>query len=181
MIGLAFLATRVLPWTVRTSVALSSEATERAGTLARARAALAAAPAERDSLAEVLQGIVGLAPRLVDGRTSAEAQASLSGLMSFAASRHALKLVRVDPLPDSAGGAFHRVAVRVECEGDVAGLTALLKALETGDPLLTVSALAVQAPEPWPRPGAPEVLRIELTVAGWYLARDAGASGGGGG
>src|SRR2546427_4870153 len=33
-----------------------------------------------------------------DGSTSAEAQASLSGLVSLAAARHALKVLRLDPI-----------------------------------------------------------------------------------
>jgi len=108
----------------------------------------------------------------VDGRTAADAQASLSGLVSLAASRHALRIVRLDPLPDSAGdGVFNRVAVHVELEGDVTGLTRFLGAVERGDPLLTLPSLSVQATDPVGRPNAPEQLKIEATVAGLYLPR----------
>jgi len=55
-------------------------------------------------------------------------------------------------------------------EGDVAGLTLFLKAVETGDPLLTVTALSVMAPDPNART---EALRMELDLAGYYLARGA--------
>ncbi len=171
MLLTAVVVLRILPWTVRAVGDLRETARQRVETLARARAVLATAPALRDSLSRSLGGIVALAPRLVDGRSGAEAQATLAALVSVAASRHALKVVRLDPLPDSSAGVFQRVTLHAELEGDVLGLTRFLRAIETGDPLLTLPALTVLAPDPEPQPGAPEVLRIEATVAGLYLPR----------
>ncbi len=171
MLG-ALLLLRVLPWAIRSVVALRVEAAERVQTVARASEVLASAAETRDSLAQALGAVVALAPRLVDGRTAADAQATLSGLVSLAASRHALRVVRLDPLSDSTrDGVFNRVAVHVELEGDVTGLTRFLGAVEKGDPLLTLPALSVQATDPVGRPNAPELLKIEATVAGLYLAR----------
>src|SRR5437667_1535184 len=166
----AVLLLRVVPWVGRSVVGLRSRALAQAATLARAEDALAREPEVRDSLAHVLGRVIALAPKLVDGKTSAEAQASLSGLVSLVANRQHLKVVRLDPLPDSAAGAFTRVAMHAELEGDAAGLTRLLKDVETGDPLLTVMALSVMAPDPNSRT---EVLRIEMDLAGYYLARGA--------
>lgn len=168
----AVMLLRLLPWTVREVVTLRARAIDHVATLERTRALVAALPAHRDSLREALGALVGLAPKLVDGATSAEAQASLSALVSLASSRHGLKILRLDPLPDSAAGAFQRVAVHAECEGDAGGLTALLRSLETGTTLLTVPVISVQATDPWTEGKAPERLRIELTVTGWYLARE---------
>jgi nitric oxide reductase activation protein len=95
---------RVLPWTFAAVGRLRERATQQFAAASRARVVLAAAPAARDSLARVLSAIVALAPQLVDVHSAAEAQASLSALVSLAASRHGLKLARLDPLPDSAGG-----------------------------------------------------------------------------
>lgn len=168
----AVLALRLLPWTVRAVAALRAEAAERVQTVARANEVLAGALATRDSLEQTLGAVVALAPRLVDGRSAADAQATLSGLVSLAASQHALRIVRLDPLPDSAGdGVFNRVAVHVELEGDVAGLTRFLGAVERGDPLLTLSVLSVQATDPGGRPNTPESLKIEATITGLYLPR----------
>jgi len=168
----AVLVLGVVPLTVHTVAALRVEAVERVQTVARANDVLAAAAATRDTLAQTLGAVVALAPRLIEGRTAAEAQASLSGLVSLAASRHALRVMRLDPLSDSsAEGAFNRVAVHVELEGDVAGLTRFLGAVEKGDPLLTLPALSVQATDPVGRLNAPEQLKIEATVAGLYLPR----------
>jgi len=168
----AVLVLRVLPWMVRAVTALHVEAVERVQTVARANEVLAGAPPTRDTLAQTLGAVVALAPRLIEGRTAAEAQASLSGLVSLAANRHALRVMRLDPLPDSsAEGAFNRVAVHVELEGDVAGLTRFLGAVEKGDPLLTLPALSVQATDPGGRPNAAEQFKIEATVSGLYLPR----------
>jgi type II secretion system (T2SS) protein M len=162
---------RLLPWAVLSLVALRAEAAERVETLARADEVLAGAGATRDSLAEAFAAVVALGPRFVEGRTAADAQAALADFVSFTAGRLALRVLRLDPLPDSAAGPFGRVALHAELEGDVAGLTRFLKAVETGDPLLTVPALSVQAPDPVGRPNASEQLKIEATVAGFYLPR----------
>jgi len=169
----AVLVVRIIPWGVRSVSALRTRAGERVETLARVRDGLAAAPALRDSLTRTLGAVVALAPRLVDGRTAAEASSSLSALVSIAASHHQVRLVRLDPLPDSAAGVFRRVAVHAELEGDVRGLTRFLRAIETGDPLLTIPTLAVLAPDPLGRVPGPETLRAELEVAGFFLPREA--------
>ncbi len=164
----AVLMLRVLPWSVRSVTVLRARVLEQQTTLARAEAVLARESEIHDSLTHVLGRIVALAPRLVEGHSGAEAQASLSGLVSMAAVREQLKVVRLDPLPDSAAGPFSRVALHAELEGDIAGITRLLRTVETGDPLLTVSSLSIQAPQPAARA---EALRIEVDVAGLYLAR----------
>ena len=128
-------------------------------------------PAVRDSMAQTFQEIVALAPDLVEGEASADAQASLSGLVSLAANRGALKIVRVDPLPDSAAGPFHRVALHVEFEGDMSGLTGLLGTLETHAPILTISAFSLETPDPVPHPRMSEVLHVAMDVSGYYLPR----------
>jgi hypothetical protein len=167
----AVLLFRVLPWAMRSVGALHARAIERVETLSRADEVLAAASATRESLTRALGEFVALAPRLVEGRSAAEAQASLAGLVSLAASRHALRVVRLDPLPDSTAGVFGRVALHAELEGDVAGLTRFLRAIETGDPLLTLPTLTVQTSDPAGQPRAPEQLRIEWTITGFYLPK----------
>ncbi|MGH7612411.1 MAG: type II secretion system protein GspM [Gemmatimonadales bacterium] len=167
----ALIVLRGAPAAVRGVAWLHQRAIAQADVAARSRALLAASPATQDSLSGVLRGIVGLAPTLVDGHSAAEAAASLSGMVSHAANRHALKVLRLDPLPDSTAGVFSRVSVHAELEGDVAGAARLLRAIERGAPLLSVTALAVSATDPWSRPGTGEVLRVEMDVTGFYLPR----------
>ena len=160
---------RIVPWSVRAVGHLRDEAVAQSGTVARARDVLSRTPEVRDSLGAVLAAIVGLAPQLVDGHSAADAQAGLSGLVTLAANRHNLKIVRLEPLPDSGVGVFSPVRVHAELEGDVRGAAELLRALETGDPLLTVTSLVIAAPDP---AATVEALHIEIDVAGYYLPRN---------
>jgi hypothetical protein len=165
------LLVRALPWAARSLVRLRARVTQQSQIASSARALLAATPFMRDSLGRVLNDIVALAPKLVDGRSAAEAQASLSALVSLAANRHDLKVVRLDPLPDSSAGVFSRANVHAEMEGDIVGLTGFLKAIETATPLLSIGALAVAAPDPRANPNTPEALHLELDLSGYYLPR----------
>ena len=162
---------RGVPAALRAVAGLRGKAEGQVETLARVEDVLMRAPAVHDSLGETFRAIVALAPDLVEGEGPADAQASLSALISMAASRHALKLVRVDPLPDSAVGPFHRVSLHAELEGDVSGVAALLSTLESGEPMLTVSALSLETPDPLPHPRTSEALHLSVDVAGLYLPR----------
>ena len=169
----AVLLLRVLPAGVRAATRLRTRASESLSTVARVRGVLRQGSAVHDSLTHVLNAIVALAPRLVDGQSSAEAQATLAGLVNAAAGRHGLRVGGLDPLPDSMVGVFVRVALHATLEGDGRGLVRFVRAVETGDPVLTIPALVVTAADPVARRGAPEVLRLELDVSGYYLPRGA--------
>ena len=146
---------------------------ERQATLARARSVLAGRLAERDSFEHVVAGIVGLAPHLLDGRTAPDAQASLSGLVSLAAGRHAVRVLRLDPVnvADTTSPAFSEVSVHAEVESNISGVLKLIRALETADPVLTITSVQISAPNTTAGPKQPETLHGELTVAGYYLPR----------
>lgn len=167
----AILAFRVLPWSARLALAWHAHVIEQREVLVRTQDLVSRSPAVRDSLGHALATMVALVPKLVDGRTPVEATASLTSLVSLAASRHALRVVRVDALPDSAVGVFARVAVHAELEGDIRGVASLVGALESGEPLLTVSQFAVDAPSSMTAPSSPEVLHTTLTIAGYALPR----------
>jgi type II secretory pathway component PulM len=174
MIAAAFVLLRVVPWGGRAMLAWRGRVAEQQGTLARERALLTAVPQLRDSLARALAEVVALAPRLAAVGSSAEASATLASLVSLGATQHGLKIVRMDPLPDSLAGIFTQVAVHAELEGDVGGLVRMLRAMETGDPLLTVVALSVDALAPTAPRNAPQALHITLTIAGYALRKGAG-------
>lgn len=165
----AVLLFRSAPAAVRAVLALRERAAAQAVTLARANDLLAREPAARDSLSATLRAIVALAPDLVDGQSSADAQASLGGVVSLVADRHAVKVLRLDPLPDSSSGVFHQVAVHAELEGDLTGVTQVLAVLEKGEPALSVTALAIDSPDPTPHPRSPEALHVALDVVGYYM------------
>jgi hypothetical protein len=168
----ALVLLRGVPASARAIARLRQRALDSFGTETRARELLFATPAVQDSVAQALSSVVALAPRLVEGHSSAEAQAAVSGLVNVTANRNALKVVGIDPLPDSSAAVFAQVRVHVVLEGDIRGLVGFLKVVETGDPLLTAPSLSVSAPDPGgSAKGVPETLHLELIVVGYYLPK----------
>ena len=169
MLG-AVLLLRVLPWGVRRVLAAEAELRDRGALLARARADLAEAALLRDSAAALSQALVGLAPKLLSGATPAEAAADLSGRINLAASQSAAKLERVDQVPDSGvAGRLRRIRLRAMLETDIRGINGVLRHVEFNQAALSVSELRVVAVDPTSPDRAREVLRLEVTVAGWFL------------
>jgi len=174
----ALLLLRLLPWTVRSAVAAEAALRERAALLARARADLADVAALRDSAVELGQALVGLAPRILSGNTVPEAASDLSGRINLAVSGHQAKLERVEPVADSGvAGRLHRATLRAAFECDVRGLAGVLQALEFGKTALSVRELRVTAIDASSLDKNPEVLRVEMTVTGWFLASAEGGKG----
>ncbi len=166
----AILLLRVLPWSVRRVLAAETELRDRAALLARTRADLAAAAVLRDSASTLGQALVRLAPRLLSGSTAAEATADLSGRLNLGASRNQAKLERVDQMPDSAmAGRLRRVRLRATLESDVRGVRGVLRAVELNEAALSVSEVRIVPTDPTSADRAPEVLRLEVTVTGWFL------------
>jgi hypothetical protein len=129
--------------------------------------------ATRDSLAHDLARVLALAPALIEGGTQAEASASLSSTLGLLARDCALRVIRLDPGSESGSGPIRPVSAHLAFEGDVRGVAALLRAIESRQPILRVSAFALTAPDPLPRPLTAETLHVELDVTGWYLPRGA--------
>lgn len=169
-VGVAIVTLRLVPWGVRATLAAQRDLTGREELLARTRADLLDEQALSDSVARVSRAVVGLAPRLLSGGTAAEAGADLSGRVNLASTRHRVKLDRADLLADSsAAGRLGRVAVRATLESDVRGLADFLKALAADPAVLVPDDLHVTANDPGSGDGQAEVLRVEVTVTGWYL------------
>jgi hypothetical protein len=176
VIAAAVLGLRVVPAGIRRATAAHALLRERAGLLARTRAELASLPGLRDSAAVLTRALVALAPQVLSGSTPAEASADLSGRMNLAASRAPARVDRLDPLADSSGaGRLGRARVRAALQTDVRGLVAFIRAIDAGDEVLKLDELRIEAPEPGAPDRGPEVLRVEVTVSGWYIRpRDAG-------
>lgn len=169
---------RILPVAVRSMVRAEQEMDQRAVLLAHTRSDLAQTDALSESAAILTHNLTQVAPKVLNGATSADAQADLADRLDFVAARHQVRLMRVDPLPDSgAAGRLRRVAARMELESDVRGLAAVLQTLATGPLALGVEQLRVVAPDARSVGPGPEVLKTELTVTGWYLAKADAASG----
>lgn len=170
VIGTAVMLLRVVPAGVRRASGAYGALSERSALLARTRDEMAALPKLRDSAGVLSQALITLAPQVLSGSTSAEAAADLSGRMNLAAARAPARVERVDALPDSSGaGRLGRVRVHAALETDVRGLVSLLRAIDAGDEVLKLDELHVEAPEPGAATRGPEILRVELTVSGWYI------------
>jgi len=170
VVACAVLLLRVIPWGVRRAVAAERELAASEELLARTRAELADEQPLTDSVARVTQAVVALAPRILSGGSTAEAIADLSGRVNLAATRHHAKLERTDPVTDSLGaGRLQRTAVRATLETDVWGLAEFLAAIAQDPAVLTADQLHVVANDPASGDGQPELLRVEVTVRGWYL------------
>ena len=166
----AVLTLRVLPATLRRASEARGKLRERATLLARTRDEMASLPKLRDSAAVLSQALIALAPQLLSGSTDAEAGADLSGRMNLIASRAPAKVERLDSLKDSVGnGRLGRVRVHAALETDVRGLVAILKAIATGAEVLHLDELHVEAPQPTGTERGPEILKVEVTVSGWYV------------
>ena len=115
--------------------------------------------------------MVGLAPKLLSGDTPVEALADLSSRLTLAASRNQVKLERTDQLTDSmAAGRLRRVRVRTALESDIRGVMGFLRAIELGDAVLSIEEARIVAADPSSGEQVPEILRVEVTVTGWFLA-----------
>jgi len=170
LVASAVLALRVLPSSVRHVSGAYALLRERVTLLARTFDEMASLPVLRDSAAVLSQALVALAPQVLSGSTAAEASADLVARMNLAASRAPAKIGRLDPVPDSsADGRLGRVRVQAALETDVRGLIALIRAIDGGDEVLRLDELHVEAPDPGAVSRGPEILKVEITVSGWYI------------
>ena len=172
LVLVAVLGLRVVPWTAGRAFAEHAELEQRALALGRAREELRALPALRDSTRILTAALVALARQVLSGGTATEAGADLSGRVNLLVSRAPGKVERLELLatPDSTGwGRLGRTRVHALIETDVRGLLALLRGLETGDEVLTLEELRVVATDPAVSERFPELLKVEVTVSGWYI------------
>jgi hypothetical protein len=166
----AVLVLRIIPLGVQRALAAERELSANEALLARTRAELSGEQPLADSVSRVTQAIVALASRILSGGSTAEAVADLSGRMNLAASRHHARLDRTDVVADStSAGRLARVAVRATLETDVRGLAAFLDAIGHDPAVLAADDLRVVANDPGSTDSQAELLRVEVTVRGWYL------------
>lgn len=147
-----------------------SDASDQLEDLNRATAVITRAAVVRDSAKARGARIIALAPALVEGDSPATASATLAGIISGAAARSNVKIGALQLKADtSSHGTFVRVGVRGEATGDIAGVTAMLAALEGGPTLLAVRELSITQPEISAPADHMEALRVELSVEGLML------------
>jgi type II secretory pathway component PulM len=168
----AIFVLRVVPAAWRSWHASREELEAQRALLVRAERALGGLDSLEASAAATRAKLVALAPMLVSGRTSAEAQADLHGRLALIANRERTRLVRADPVPEEAEEALLRmVRLRVEVESDWNGVVGFLQGVVRDPAVLRVRSVAVRGSDATSVANGPEVLSGEIEVVGWYLAR----------
>jgi hypothetical protein len=143
--------------------------------LGRAKLSLGRAARVQDSLKSRSARLVALAPALLGGDSPATASATLAGIVSGAAARSNVRIGALQLSADTATrGVFTRVSVHGDATGDIAGITAMLSALEGGPTLLAIRELSITQPEPGAPSDHAEALRVELAVVGLMLRQSVG-------
>jgi len=148
----------------------------------RLHQSVAGAAAMADTMRGRSARLVALAPALLDGASAATAGATLASIISGAAASADARLgsvqIRVDTAARDSSGklgrAFARVAVRASLTADVRGFARFLLFLERGLTMLAVEELSITQSEPGADGTRPEMLRVDLVVAGLALARGEG-------
>jgi hypothetical protein len=140
--------------------------------LARAEMDVLQAAVLEDSGAVIRNKVLGLAPRLLSGTREADATADLTLRLKQAARDNRMRIERTSSLPDSAGaGGLRPASLRAALEGDSRGTLGMLGALARGRVALTTTDLRITAANPAAAGAVAELLKVEVTVRGWYLPR----------
>lgn len=148
-----------------------AEAAELTAEVHRAESSVRNEAVVRDSQSRRGARFLALGPRLVAGSTPSAAAGTLASFVSGTATLAGVRTGAVTVRQDSTeGGSLTRIVVRASGTGDVRGVTALLRALESGPLLLRVRELSITQPEPAAGNDRPESLRLELVVEGLALA-----------
>jgi hypothetical protein len=162
-------ATRITPGLVNFVVAERHETRELASVLRRQRRAVQSASVLTDSAAFLRQQLERLARIIIPAQSDDQAWEELTAKIGAIARRHEVRIQRVEPLPDSTRiGFLRRITLRAELESDMRGLAEFLGSLDRDSLMIGLSALHVTAPDPQSAPIAPELLRSELRISGWY-------------
>jgi len=172
VVALAVLALRVAPAAWRAMQSVRESLAAKSALLARAEMDVRQTALLEDSSAVIRAKVLALAPKLLVAAREAEALADLGSRLKRAAAESRVRVERTTPVGDSTrAGRLRRVSLSAALQGDSRGTLALLGALARGRPLMTPTNLMITAPNP-AATDAPEVLRTEITVRGWYLARE---------
>ncbi len=171
-----WVAIRVLPAMVDGIRDVRWEAADRTRRLEQSRREIGREPEILAAAAAAREQLVAASAQLLPGESAAQANDALSGLVNLAADRASARLSGSSPEVDSAAvGSLRRVSLRAAFDCDIRGLVTLLHTLAEEEVVLVADGLRVLAAEAGGNPAGPEVLRVELTVRGWYQEGNTGS------
>jgi hypothetical protein len=166
----AVLILRAIPYTWHTFAEKRATLQSQAELLERSRWEIRQAPVLEDSGLVIRGKVKSLAPRILSGGQQAAALADMTSRLKSAARLHRVRVERTSLVPDSAAaGGLRRVSLRAGMEADSRGTLGLLGVLARGPVVMTPTELRITASNP--SGSAAEALKVEMTIAGWYLSQ----------
>jgi len=109
------------------------------------------------------------APKLVVAGSPATASAALGALLTRIADGNGVQVASVRTSADTGVAQIRKVSAEMEALTDIRGLTALLRIIESGEPLLSVAELSIEQTEAAAPEDRQESLRVRLRVQGLFL------------
>lgn len=167
--SVAILVLKLIPWGWRSALDRKSDLDNRVGLLQRMQHEVSSAARLEDSGVVVKGRLAAVIPKLLTGRTRAEATADLGARLAATASRHRVRVSRTASVSDTIGAQLGQVAVRTALESDTRGLIEFLDAMSRDSVVLVVDSVHVMVVDPLVSHDRAELVRTELTVRGWFL------------
>jgi hypothetical protein len=165
-------------WGVKPYVAALTDARQQLSvereTVARERAAIAAAHRNPQLRQKADSAMRAMTPRLFEGRDDVMASAELASYLGDVArsNRVWLQDAATRPAVQSPGG-VRSLRVEMRAESDLRGVLAMLHALETGKKLVRIERLDISRVTKAVSEDGTETLSVSATVVGFAIAADA--------
>ena len=168
-------------WVVKPYLATLSDARQQLSvereTLARERAAVAAAQRNPKLRQQADSAMRTMTPRLFEGRDGVMASAELASFLGDVARRDRVWLqdAATRPVVQSPAG-VRTLRVDLRAESDLRGILAMLKSLETGNKLVRIDRLDISRVTKAASDDGSETLALSASVVGFALGGDGVAS-----
>ena len=175
MLLAAITVLRVLPWMSGILAGRWHHLEAESALLARTEAELEGATRLEDSATAVKGALDQLPPKLLAGKSEADAAADLAGRIGRESAARQVRLEQTDVVADTVRtGWLRRVTVSAQLEGDMNGIGGLMASLAAGSPVVVLDRIRVVAGD---QAGdrRPERLRVEIVARGWYLVEERGS------
>ena len=171
VVGVSWLLLRGLPGIMQSERLLRERVAAKAAQRDRAVSDLHSLDSLERAAGQVESRIHALAPRLLSGTTASAAAADVSARTRALIEAQGARVERIQGLGDSsAAGGLRRSGLRLEITTDTPGLFDVLRAIERYPAVLSVSFVRIVSNDAGLASEAPESLRVELGVSGFYLA-----------
>lgn len=169
-VGVALGVLRIGPWVAREHGDMRDRVSRKAAAAERLSQELAMVDSIELRMASVQARMAGFPARLLSGGTDAGAAADLTMRLRAILGAEGAAVEVVRPAPDSFRvGTLARVSLDIQSLTDTPGLTGVMAHLARDSTTIVLRQLRIMALNPGPA-ATVESLRVNVLVAGWYLA-----------